>query len=132
MKNSYRLFVGHTEKECAPDPEEMHINATKIKSIKKRKTNDEKEMANNVKKGRVVDPQKDNKEEEKPVAVKVIKKSTTKLEKEGRKSKLMSKLKVKTLNKPRLLKMHKKMQLNNKTNGIVKTRKKTKKTTIVN
>lgn len=123
--NRYTKFIllrlGHTEKECDMN-KEIHADSMKIERIKKRKTSNEKGTINNVKRKKVDDLSVSEGKKREPTIK--IKKSSKKLESNLTKEKVTSKLKVK---KPQHLKVHKKIKLRNKLNGVVNTKKKAKK-----
>lgn len=116
------LLLGHTEKECNINEE---IQTEKTKKIKKRKVTDEKVMINNIKKKKI-DDSREFENEKKTSITKSIKKSSNKLEIKKKKEKT-TEVKLKTLKKPKLLKISKKVNLHNQSNGIVNTKKKVKK-----
>ncbi|KOX67472.1 Zinc finger CCHC domain-containing protein 4 [Melipona quadrifasciata] len=111
---------GHTEKECHVN-EEIHADAMRIKKVKKRKTSDKKEPIN-VKRKKVDDSNVSEEKKGEPTIK--IKKASKRLGSNLTKEKVTSKLKVK---KAQHLKMHKKVKLQNKLNGVVNTKKKAKK-----
>ncbi|OAD59919.1 Zinc finger CCHC domain-containing protein 4 [Eufriesea mexicana] len=118
--------AGHTEKECDVD-EEIDINTTKAKIVKKRKTSNKKANINNAKKRKIGDSCV-SEEDEKNISIsKNTTKVSKKLEKKGKKQKISPELKVKTLKKPHLLKMQKNIKLHDQSNGIVNTKKKLRK-----
>lgn len=114
--------IGHTEKECNINEE---IQTEKIKKIKKRKVINEKVMINDIKKKKIDDSQEFENVKQTSIT-KNIKKTSNKLEIKKKKEKIIE-LKLKTLKKPKPLKINKKMKLHDQSNGIVNTKKKVKK-----
>lgn len=114
------FYIDHTEKECDIN-EEIHVDAMRIKKVKKRKTNDEKGTIS-VKRKKVDNLSVSKGKKGEPTIK--VKKASKRLESNLIKEKVTSKLEVK---KPQHLKIYKKIKLRNKLNGVVNTKKKTKK-----
>lgn len=79
-------------------------------------------MINNIKKKKIDDSQEFENENQTSIT-KSIKKTSNKLDIKKKKEKI-TELKLKTLKKPKLLKISKKVKLHNQSNGIVNTKKK--------
>lgn len=81
-------------------------------------------MINDIKKKKIDDSEFEN--EKQTSITKNVKKTSNKLEIKKKKEKIIE-LKLKTLKKPKPLRINKKMKLHNQSNGIVNTKKKVKK-----
>lgn len=82
-------------------------------------------MINDIKKKKIDDSQEFENEKQTSIT-KNVKKTSNKLEIKKKKEKIIE-LKLKTLKKPKPLRINKKMKLHNQSNGIVNTKKKVKK-----
>ncbi|KAF3429895.1 hypothetical protein E2986_07265 [Frieseomelitta varia] len=108
--------LGHTEKECDMN-KEIHADTMRIKKVEKRKTSDEKGMIN-MKRKKVDDSNVSEGKKGEPTIK--IKKASKRLKSNLIKEKVTSMLKMK---KPEHLKMHRRIKLRNKLNGVLNTKK---------
>ena len=115
---------GHVEKECDAN-RENHANTSR--KVKKRKLLNGKETMKGIKKRKLNDSHNLDKEEKKVLVTPNAKKSAKKLGKKGKKSKPLPEVKVKTLKKTKLSKVHKHTKLHARPKGVANSKKKVKK-----